>query len=163
MAMEREDRLAEIYRAHASDGLRLAYVLTGNREAAEDITQEAFVRIGRRLFGLRDLNHARAYLLRTIINLSRGRGRRLASERSALARLPAPETPLIPDIGQRDEIWTALLALPPRQRAALYLRYYLDHTEAQAAEALDCSSTALKSLVFRALTALRTSLQGDES
>lgn len=160
--MQRGDRLGEIYRAHASDGLRLAYVLTGQREAAEDITQEAFVRIGRKLVGLRDLDHARAYLFRTIINLCRGRGRRLVIERSALARLRAPEVDHLPDVAERDAIWSALLALPPRQRAALFLRYYLDQSETQAAEALDCSSSALKSLVFRALNSLRTSLQGDE-
>lgn len=161
--VQRGDRLGEIYRAHASDGLRLAYVLTGQREAAEDITQEAFVRIGRKLVGLRDLDHARAYLFRTIINLCRSRGRRLVIERSALARLRAPEADHIPDVPERDAIWSALLSLPPRQRAALFLRYYLDQSETQAAEALDCSSSALKSLVFRALNSLRTSLQGDEA
>lgn len=108
------------------------------------------------------LTMPRAYLFRTIINLCRGRGRRLALERSALARLKPLGVEHLPDLGQQDEMWTALLALPRRQRAALFLRYYLDQSEAQAAEALDCSPRALKSLVTRALSSLRATLQGDE-
>lgn len=157
--MQGQDRLREVYRMHASDGLRLAYLLTGDRESAEDITQEAFVRIGRKLGGVKDLNHARAYLFRTIINLCRGRGRRLAIERSVLRRVRPAQVDHLPDVGQQDEIWTALRSLPHRQRAALFLRYYLDQPEAHAAEALDCSSSALKSLVSRGLNSLRTSLK----
>lgn len=147
-----EDRLGELYRAQGTDALRLAYVLTGDVQAAEDITQEAFYRIGRKIFGLRDPDHERAYLLRTVVNLSRTRGRKLERERKALARLepvcssPAPEA---------DEAWKLLLSLPPRQRAALFLRFYLDRSEADAADALDCSTSALKSLVNRGLHTLR--------
>lgn len=160
--MQRRDRLGEVYEAHASDCLRLACVLTDDRETAEDITQDAFVRIGRKVLGLRDLDHSRAYLLRTVVNLCRGRGRRLAVERSALARLRPMGLENLPDLGERDEMWTALLALPQRQRAALFLRYYLDQSEAQAAETLGCSLSALKSLVTRGLKTLRASLQGAE-
>lgn len=52
-----DDRLGELYRAHGPDALRLAYVMTGNQEAAEDVTQEALVRIGRKIFGLKDPDH----------------------------------------------------------------------------------------------------------
>lgn len=147
-----DDRLGELYRAHGPDALRLAYVLTGNRDVAEDITQDAFVRIGRKIFGLHDPDHERAYLFRTVINLCRSRGRKLGRERAAMARLqpgtqmPAPDT---------DDTWTRLLTLPPRQRAALFFRYYLDQSEASSAEALNCSTSALKSLVNRGLNSLR--------
>ena len=152
-----DDRLGELYRAHGPDALRLAYVLTGNRETAEDITQDALVRIGRKIFGLKDPDHERAYLFRTVINLCRSRGRKLGRERAAIARLqperqaPAPDT---------DDTWARLLALPPRQRAALFFRYYLDQSEAQSADALNCSASALKSLVNRGLNTLRA--MGDE-
>ncbi len=159
--MHREDRFAQLYRLHASDGLRLAFVLTGNRHVAEDITQEAFVRLARKVVGFRDPDHARAYLFRVIINLCRGRGRRLRIERTALARIRGRDVDQLPDLAQRDEIWRALLSLPQRQRAALFLRYYLDQSEVQAAEEMDCSSSALKSLVSRGLSTLRKSLQGE--
>ena len=153
-----DDRLGELYRAHGADALRLAYVLTGSREAAEDITQDAFVRIGRRIFGLKDLDHERAYLFRTVINLCRSRGRKLGRERAALARVDAQGTH--PGL-ELDETWSRLLALPQRQRAALFFRYYLDQSESSAAEALDCSTSALKSLVNRGLNALREA-EGDD-
>ena len=85
-----DDRLDELYRAQGANALRLAYVMTGNREAAEDVTQDAFVRIGRKIFGLKDPEHERAYLFRTVINLSRSRSRKLSRERAALARLELP-------------------------------------------------------------------------
>jgi RNA polymerase sigma factor (sigma-70 family) len=132
--------------------------MTGDREAAEDITQDAFVRVGRKLFRLKDPDHERAYLLRTVINLSRSRGRKLNRERVAVAKLHsdahAPSQ-------EPDETWSRLLSLPPRQRAALFFRYYLDQSETTAAEALNCSTSALKSLVNRGLNTLREA-QGDE-
>jgi RNA polymerase sigma factor (sigma-70 family) len=161
IAVHREDRLAQLYRLHASDGLRLAFVLTGDRHVAEDITQEAFVRLGRKVIAFKDPDHARAYMFRVIINLCRGRGRRLRIERTALARMQARDVDQVPDLAQRDEIWRALLLVPQRQRAALFLRYYLDQSEVQAAEELDCSVSALKSLVSRGLSTLRKSLQGE--
>lgn len=154
--MEGQDRLREIYDAHASDVMRLAYVLTGHRETSEDLTQEAFVRLARKVLALKDLEHAHAYLLRTVINLARSRGRRFTSERRALQRLSPPREGTLPDPVQQDEMWQRLLSLPKRQGAALFLRYYLDQSEAQAAEVLQCSPSAIKSLVSRGLTALRT-------
>ncbi len=162
--LRREDRLGELYRLHASDGLRLAFLLTGDRHVAEDITQEAFVRLARKVIGFKDPDHARAYLLRVIINLCRGRGRRLSIERTALGRMRSHDVDQLPDLGQRDDMWRALLSLPQRQRAALFLRYYLDQPEGQAAKELDCSSSALKSLISRGLSSLRKTLKenGDE-
>ena len=148
----KDDRLSELYRAQSAHALRLAYVLTGNREAAEDVTHDAFVRIGRKLLGLTDPEHERAYLFRTVINLSRSRGRKLSRERAAVARLQIPNQKPQPEL---DETWSQLLSLPPRQRAALFFRYYLDQSEAWSAEALNCSPSALKSLVNRGLKTMR--------
>ena len=153
-----DDRLGELYRRHGSDALRLAFVLTGDHDVAEDITQDAFVRIGRKILGLRDIDHERAYLFRTVINLSRSRGRKLSRERAAVTKMQPPGQVPSPE---PDETWARLLALPPRQRAALFFRYYLDHSEASAAETLNCSTSALKSLVNRGLKTLRE-VQGDE-
>lgn len=153
-----DDRLGDLYRTHGADALRLAYVLARDRDAAEDIIQDAFVRIGRKIFGLRDIEHERAYLFRTVINLSRSRGRKLTRERAAVARMQPHAQVLSPE---PNETWARLLSLPPRQRAALFFRYYLDQSEASAAEALNCSTSALKSLVNRGLKTLREA-QGDE-
>jgi DNA-directed RNA polymerase specialized sigma24 family protein len=62
------------------------------------------------------------------------------------------------DVGEREDLWRELAMLPARQRAALVLRYYEDLSERDAAEALGCSLSALKSLVARGSDTLRTSL-----
>jgi RNA polymerase sigma factor (sigma-70 family) len=155
------DRLGSLYESEAAAVIRLAYVLTGDRHAAEDIAHDAFARVGRRLFGLHDREHSRAYLYRTVVNLCRGRGRRLRVERRALQKLDRGDPNEGPDVAAQDEMWTAILRLPLRQRAALFLRYYQDLSEAQAADVLQCSLPAMKSLVNRGLKELRAGLEGD--
>ncbi len=76
-------------------------------------------------------------------------------ERNALRKLDYPPSDYSVSSGN-DEMWTALLHLPIRQRAALFLRYYQDLSEQEAADALNCSLSALKSLVNRGLRDLRT-------
>jgi RNA polymerase sigma-70 factor (sigma-E family) len=156
------DRLGALYESQGTAAMRLAYFLTGDQHAAQDIAQEAFVRIGRKLFGLRDPDHSRAYLNRTVINLCHGRARKQGRERTALQKLTDPPIETGPDVGRRDEMWRALLTLPVRQRAALFLRYYQDLSEAQTADALGCSVGAVKSLVNRGLTSLRGRFEGVE-
>lgn len=156
-----EDRLEALYSSHGAAAIRLAYVLTGDRHTAEDIAHEAFVKIGRKVFGLRDTQHERAYLLRTVINLCRGHGRKLRSERSALSRVRNHSVEASETAHGDSPTWDAVKALPPRQRAALFLRYYQDLSEAQTAEVLDCSVSAVKSLVNRALNELRATTRSE--
>jgi DNA-directed RNA polymerase specialized sigma24 family protein len=102
------DRLAAFYGLHAPAAVRLAYMLTGDRDVAQDLAQDAFVRIGGKVLALRDPDHARAYLFRTVINLGRGRGRKLQRERRAMRRLqPSSSTEPAPTSGDDDEIWAA--------------------------------------------------------
>lgn len=150
------DRLAALYGLHAPAATRLAYMLTGDRDAAQDLVHDAFVKIGGKVLALRDPDHARAYLFRTVINLCRGRGRKLQRERRAMRRLQDPSSTQPTFLSGNDDVWTALLQLPIRQRAALFLRYYEDVSEQEAADALNCSLSALKSLVNRGLRDLRT-------
>src|SRR5512133_3440418 len=89
-AVDREaglrSRLANAYVRSAPGGIRLAYLLTGDRAAAEDLVQEAFVRFMGRLRFLRDPDAFEPYLRRTIVNLSKNRFRRRAVERAYLER-----------------------------------------------------------------------------
>lgn len=77
-----------------------------------------------------------------------------------LRKLAPSQSERSPDIPQQDEMWRALLSLPLRQRTALFLRYYQDLSEVQAAEALQCSVGAIKSLVNRGLNELRQRYEG---
>ena len=155
-------RLENLYAAHAPGAARLAYLLTGDRALAEDLVQDAFVR----MFGrFRDLRHQEAfgaYLRKTVVNLAKSHFRRKGVERSYLERESGrPATPAEPTTGQ-EEMWDALKTLTPRQRAALVLRYYEDLTEAHTAEVLGCAVGTVKSLVSRGLGQLRIGLSEGE-
>lgn len=154
------ERLSELYSAHASNAVRLATLLTGDPDAAQDIAHEAFARLGSRFLALRDPERAAGYLYRTVANLAKGHGRTLGRDRRLKERLSAtrPRPENIPPLG--GAIWEALLQLPMRQRTALFLRHYLDMSEAEAAEAMSLSTAAMKSLTHRATEACRKHLEG---
>jgi RNA polymerase sigma factor (sigma-70 family) len=69
----------------------------------------------------------------------------------------------MPDVGAREELWRAVLALPPRQRAAIVLRFYEDLSERETADALGCSTAAAKSLVARAMQTLRAQIESEST
>jgi RNA polymerase sigma-70 factor (sigma-E family) len=155
----RLERLGEWFAAEHEPLLRLAYLLTGDRAAAEDLVQEAFVRIYR-AGGRAEAEGFRTYARRTLVNLGRSAWRRRQREERALETSrehgvdPGPAT----DHGARDEIWTALRALSRRQRAVVALRFYEDMTEAQIADMLGTSVGAIKKHLSRAMEKLRVSL-----
>jgi len=159
-----EDRLAELYERHAPAAGRLAYLLTGDRGMAEDLVQEAFVRIVGRFAHLRVPDAFDSYLRRTIVNLHTSQLRRRRVERAYLERLRHAVGPdgAMPDVGAREELWRAVLELPPRQRAAVVLRFYEDLSEQETAETLRCSTAAAKCLVARAMETLRHRVRRDE-
>ena len=158
-----DGRLGELYRRHAPDAIRLAYLLTGDRALAEDLVQEAFVRMFGRFRDLRHLDAFGAYLRKTIVNLSRSHFRRVKVERAYVAReARAPVSAEAPDIGARDEMWQALLRLPERQRTAIVLRYYEDLSEAEMADAMRCPAGTVKSLVSRGIGRLRQEMARGE-
>ena len=160
-AIPRASRLDRLYVEHYPAAIRLAYLLTGRREDAEDLVQDAFVRLAARYRYLRDAEAFPAYLRRTIVNLHTSKLRRLRVERGAIRDVAPAGAASIPDIAGRDQLWHAVLELPARQRVAVVLRYYEDLSERESAEILRCSVAALKSLVTRALNTLRQRTERD--
>jgi RNA polymerase sigma-70 factor (sigma-E family) len=159
-----EDRMAELYAAHAPDAYRLAYLLIGDGHAAADVVQDAFVRLFGRFRDLRDPDAFRSYLRKTVVNLSRDRFRKVRSDRKRLARelsLRMTAVPEVPDVESRDLVIRAIRRLPQRQQAAVVLRYYEDLSEQATADALGCSVSAVKGLLLRATKALKELLGGD--
>jgi RNA polymerase sigma-70 factor (sigma-E family) len=154
--------LAELYERHADGGVRLAYILTGDAALAEDLLHEAFVKLAGRFVHLRNPAAFPSYLRRTIINLANSHFRRRRIERRALERATASLQPHAPetDMGDRETLKHALLRLPPRQRAAIVLRFYEDLSERQTADVLGCPVGTVKSLVARGMLVLRNQLQG---
>lgn len=155
-------RLGELYARHLPEAARLAYLLTGDRHSAEELVQDAFVRAFGRFRDLRDPASFSPYLRRTLVNLSNSRFRRLRTEREYARRHRVqPADASMPDIALRAELWGLLQRLPPRQRAAIVLRFYEDLSEAATADVLRCSKGTVKSLVSRGLARLRSEVTPD--
>jgi len=153
--------MAELYARYVPAGIRLAFLLTGDRNRADDLAHEAFVRCVGRFAHLRAHRAFEAYLRRAIVNLHTSGVRHLYVEREWLRREGprlASATASLPDIAGREDLWRALGTLPSRQRAALVLRYYEDLSENDTAEVLGCSVAAVKSLVARGSETLRTTV-----
>jgi RNA polymerase sigma-70 factor (sigma-E family) len=154
-------RLGELFAQHAAAATRLGYLLTGDRAIAEDLVQEAFVRIAGRLGHLRDPSAFQAYLRSTVINLSRMHHRKQKTERTYLEReanLRPPEGPER-DVAVSEAMRAALLRLPERQRTAIVLRFYEDLTDTATAEILRCPTGTVRSLVSRGMETLRREVQ----
>jgi RNA polymerase sigma-70 factor (sigma-E family) len=150
------DDFGAVYRAHYDGMIRLAYVITDSMAAAEDIVQEAFVELYRRLPTIRDPER---WLHTVVVNRSRSWWRRLLVARRHVAR--GSPTELSPSAEEGAAVRQALLALGTRQRAAVFLRFYLDLPELAIAEALGCRPGTVKSLLHRALATLREHLDDD--
>jgi RNA polymerase sigma factor (sigma-70 family) len=156
--------LDELYERHVAGAIRLATLLTGDLSMAEDLAHEGFIRSAGRFRHLRTPTSFDAYLKRTVVNLAHERFRRLRLEREAVRREgveePVARAAYSPE--DREVVWSAILRLPFRQRAAIVLRYYEDLSEEQTAVALRCSARAANSLVSRAMTTLRKDLAKEE-
>jgi RNA polymerase sigma-70 factor (sigma-E family) len=156
-------KMHELYARHVGATVRLAYLLTGDRALAEDIAQDAFIRTFGRWRHLRRTGSFDAYLRTTTVNLARSYFRRRGVERRFLARHAAeptiePAERTVVDGRLRE----ALLGLPPRQRAAVVLRYYEDLSEAQTADLLRCSRGNVKALASKGMATLREVLSDVE-
>jgi RNA polymerase sigma-70 factor (sigma-E family) len=157
-------RLADLYARHAAEAIRLAYMLTGDRVVAEDLVQDAFVKLAGRLVHLRDPDAFAAYLRRTVVNLTNSYFRRKRLERAYVRRIAveparAAETP---DTDRRDELWSHLQRLPVRQRTAVVLRIYEDLPEQRVAEILGCRPGTVRSLLSRGLAELHVHVRSDD-
>lgn len=139
-----------LYRAHRARLTNLAAAITLDRSLAEGVMHDAFVGLQRRGADVRD---PVGYLQRSVVNLSISvlRRRRVASG----APMPVAAVSVNPEI---DETWAAVAALPPRERAVVVLRYWLDLSEADIAASLDWPNGTVKSTLHRALQRLKKEL-----
>ena len=154
--------LEELYRRNVDEAVRLAVLLTGDRSLAEDLAQDAFVRVLGRFHDLRNRDAFWWYLRRTIVNLANSHFRRRRVERAWLERQrPHTAAPSGYDVEERERVLAALMTLRPEQRAAVVLRYYEDLSEADTAEALGRPIGTVKSMVSRGMDRLREELGDD--
>jgi RNA polymerase sigma factor (sigma-70 family) len=141
----------ETYRELRLPLLRLAFMLTGSRETAEDVVQNAFTSAQPRWHQIDD---PPAYLRRSVVNLAKDGQRREFRRRKAL-RLESEPVTAIPEI---DETWALVRCLPATQRAVVVLHYYEDLTLVQIGQLLDRPASTVRSDLRRALARLRKAL-----
>ena len=153
-----------LFRDHYTELVKLASLLVDDRGSAEEIVQEAFMRLFRDWDRLERLDAAPAYLRTTVVNLSRSRLRhRAVRRRHPLGPLdPDPAADLHVIARQADDtVFAAITKLPRRQRECLVLRYYLDLSEGEIATTLRISRGSVKSHTNRAFTALAAALEDE--
>ena len=162
--MGADEALAQLITDAGDRLLRLAYQLTHDRSTAEDVVQEALMRIyraWRRAVPLPE--HAAAYARRAVVNEFLRRQRLRSATELIAADIPDSTGDSFDDaVVDRDEMWRALGRLPARQRSVLVLRYYEGLPDAQIAELIDAKEATVRSLAARGLAALRRSAAATE-
>ena len=162
--------IAELYAAHWTGLVRLAWLLLRDDQGAEEVVQDAFIAVHRHWDSLRSEASAAAYLRRAVVNGARSGLRHRGVEQRYVAREHREPTAF----GRRTEasaeeralnseatssMITALGRLPQRQREVLTMRYYLDLSEAEIADALGISAGSVKAHAHRGLAALRDRME----
>jgi len=149
-----------LYKAHALSLTRLAYIMLGDRPAAEDVVQEAFLGLYKRWGHLRDRSSAPGYLRASVLNGCRVALRSRRNDSAAVSELPWESAEATALVGEEHRhLLQAIRTLPPRQREALVLRYYLDLSEEETARSMGIRRGTVKSATSRALAALGQRMQ----
>ncbi len=160
-----DEVVARLFREEGANLVRLARFFVDDRTAAEDLVQEAFIKLSRSLYRIQDESKVAAYLRSIVLNLARDHNRRgLLSLRH---RLPAEvEGPSIEDqIDLRDDqrrVIEALRSLPRRQRDCVVLRYYHEDGIPEIAATLRISVNSVKTHLQRGMRALEQLLGNEE-
>lgn len=156
----RAEALSHLFDENFAGLRRMAFALLGDASAADEVAQDAFVRLYATWRRLEDLDHPPTYLRKIVLNLCRSRGRRAALHRRSELLLRQEEVARDPDVALRLDVWSALDELPHRQRACVVLRYLEDLSEADVAQLLECSIGTVKSQLHKARVKLETTLAG---
>lgn len=160
---EARARFGDFVAARTPALIRVAYMLTGNQHAAEDLLQSALTKTAARWRTLRH-DDPEGYVRTVMYREQVSWWRRLGRHRE-VAVDPPPDrvtADLTAHADLRLSVRTAMLRLPPAQRAVLVLRYFEDLTETQAAEVLGCSVGTVRSRTHRAVSRLRELLPAAE-
>lgn len=165
-SLDARRHVTALYQAHALALVKLAVLMTGDQPTAEDVVQDAFLGLYRRWQTLHDADKALGYLRSSVLNgcrsVHRVRLRRQAVTLDPPRPVDSAEGEAMLDEAHR-EVLAALRRLPRRQREAVVLRYYLDMSEEQAAQAMGVSRGTVKSATSRGLAGLARMLKEGEA
>jgi RNA polymerase sigma-70 factor (sigma-E family) len=155
----------KLYHQEAVSLVRLARLFTDDRTVAEDIVQEAFIRLYRAAERIEDAEKSAAYLRSIVLNLARDQNRRGLLSLRHQDSMVDHKTPVIPEdhvmrTESQVEVIDALNNLSARQRDCLVLRFYMDLTEKQIAATLAISPNSVKTHCQRGMAILAGVLEG---
>jgi len=142
--------------------LGVAYALTGDMSAAEDLCQEAFMAAFRRWDEVGTMEHAGAWVRRVVANRSASRFRRLAAEGRAMLRFGREPLDLSSPSAESVAVWTALRRLSSRQAVIVVLTFFSGLSHAEAAQVMGCSVETARTHLKRAKAHLAVWLGEDE-
>jgi RNA polymerase sigma factor (sigma-70 family) len=146
------------YEAEARTLFRRLWLVTGNRAEAEELMQDAFVRVWERWDRVGAMEDATGYLYRTAMNLFRKRYRRaLLAVRRTVGLAPSVDD--FAEADDRQVVRHVLATLPPRQRAALVLTEMLGFTSKEAGATLGVTDATIRSLTRHGREAFRKVLE----
>ena len=151
-----------LVRGHEAAVFRLAFLMLGDADEAEDIAQEAFIRAYAALPRFELGRPLQPWLLRITANVARNRRRAVARYVAALRRVlqaPPPSAPSVESLSaqqwEAQTLWQAVRQLRATDQQIIYLRFFLDLSEADTAAALAVAPGTVKSRLHRALGRLR--------
>jgi RNA polymerase sigma-70 factor (ECF subfamily) len=146
------------FHAHHDRLFRALTLMTGNRHEAEEVLQDAFLKLWERWDRVASLADPAGYLYRTSMNLFRSRARRTAmAVRKAAGRVPPDDA--LRSVEERDVLVRALARVSPRQRAAIVLIDVLDMSSDDAGAALGVRAVTARVLASKARASLRRRLE----
>lgn len=155
-SQEQISAFGDLVEARSTALLRLAYAVVGDHQLAQDLLQEALVKVYVAWPRLREGSAAEAYARRTIVTTAISWRRRRSFHEPPVDTVPDHVTDDDGDwLATHDVLWQQVRSLPPRQRTALVLRYYEDLSEAETAELMGCTVGTVKSQLSAALSKLR--------
>ena len=152
----------DFFERHYAELARLAHLLTGEKDAADDLAADALVALWQRWDRLRAAEHPLAYARGVVANLARERVRSATRERRRIALFwsPGSQQERSPDVADVVDVRAALGRLPFGKRACVILRHAFDLSEKDTARALGISVGAVKSQTSKGLAELERLLGG---
>jgi RNA polymerase sigma factor (sigma-70 family) len=158
-----DELVASLFEQEGVALVRMARLFTDDRNAAEDLVQEAFIRLHKSAHRIRNRYKAAAYLRSIVINLARDHNRRGLMSLRHQEAIPQGSTPEAPEdrliLDEQQALFLdEVRALSPRQRDCIFLRFYLGLPEREIAEVLSISPNSVKTHFRRGLASLRATI-----
>jgi RNA polymerase sigma-70 factor (ECF subfamily) len=150
------------YDAEGQTLFRRLWLMTGSRSEAEELMQDAFLKVWERWERVYAMDDPVGYLYRTAMNLFRKRYRRAALViRRSIGLAPSRDD--FADADDRETVRQVLSALPPRQRAALVLTELLGFSPTDAGRALGVQASTIRSLTRQGRASFRAAMEVDDA